>query len=394
MDMNIFPNIYDLSLLEWIIIGLSILFFIIQVTYYLYIFRQPYKYLSKHDDIDEKQLSRNELPGISIIITAKNEADNLLANLPLILEQDYPNYQVVVVNNSSTDSTDDVLNELRSRYPSKLYTTYIPIDSETVNDKKLALTVGIKAAKHDILLFTEADTKPLTNKWVNEYAKEFAKGKDVVLGACQLKVGKGLFKKLIQYSNLMFGIKYLGLALIKRPYMGIERNMAYKKNIFFENKGFSSILNIEYGEDNLFINKIATRNNTSVVISPESMVESNAINQLSTWRTIKGKYLITKKYLKGSGDKVLSFEIVSRYIFYFLFVLMLSIGILQPSKALIWVAIVLFLLRYMLQVIVVNKNSKLFNSGKYFLSLPLFDLLTPILNQQFMNHEKKRNRRL
>lgn len=392
--MNIFPNIYDLSLLEWIIIGLSILFFIIQVTYYLYIFRQPYKYLSKKEDKDEKQLSRNELPGISIIITAKNEADNLLANLPLILEQDYPNYQVVVVNNSSTDSTDDVLNELRSRYPSKLYTTYIPIDSETVNDKKLALTVGIKAAKHDILLFTEADTKPLTNKWVNEYAKEFAKGKDVVLGACQLKVGKGLFKKLIQFSNLMFGIKYLGLALIKRPYMGIERNMAYKKNLFFENKGFSSILNIEYGEDNLFINKIATRNNTSVVISPESMVESNAINQLSTWRTIKGKYLITKKYLKGSGDKVLSFEIVSRYIFYFLFVLMLSIGILQPSKALIWVAIVLFLLRYMLQVIVVNKNSKLFNSGKYFLSLPLFDLLTPILNQQFMNHEKKRNRRL
>ncbi len=392
--MNIFPNIYDLSLLEWIIIGLSILFFIIQVTYYLYIFRQPYKYLSKQDDKDEKQLSKNESPGISIIITAKNEADNLLANLPLILEQDYPNYQVVVVNNSSTDSTDDVLNELRNKYPSKLYTTYIPIDSKTVNDKKLALTVGIKAAKHDILLFTEADTKPLTNKWVNEYAKEFAKGKDVVLGACQLKVGKGLFKKLIQFSNLMFGIKYLGMALIREPYIGIERNMAYKKNLFFENKGFSSILNIEYGEDNLFINKIATRNNTSVVISPDSMVESNAINQLSTWRTIKGRYLITKKYLKGSGNKVLSFEIFSRYTFYFLFILMLSIGILQPSKTLIWITIVLFLLRYMIQVIVVNKNSKVFNSGKYFFSLLLFDLLTPILNQQFMNHEKKRNRRL
>lgn len=392
--MNIFPNIYDLSLLEWIIIGLSILFFIIQVTYYLYIFRQPYKYLSKKEDKDEKQLSKNESPGISIIITAKNEADNLLANLTLILEQDYPNYQVVVVNNSSTDNTDDVLNEFRNRYPSKLYTTYIPIGSETVNDKKLALTVGIKAAKHEILLFTEADTKPLTNKWVNEYAKEFAKGKDVVLGACQLKVGKGLFKKLIQFSNLMFGIKYLGMALIREPYIGIERNMAYKKNLFFENKGFSSILNIEYGEDNLFINKIATRNNTSVVISPDSMVESNAINQLSTWRTIKGRYLITKKYLKGSGNKVLSFEIFSRYTFYFLFILMLSIGILQPSKTLIWITIVLFLLRYMIQVIVVNKNSKVFNSGKYFFSLLLFDLLTPILNQQFMNHEKKRNRRL
>ena len=391
--MDILSNIFDLSLIVWIIIGVYLSSFFIQLIYYLYLFRQPYRYASKHNNDTDNQLSKIKKPGISIIITAKNEAGNLRSNLPAILEQDYPNFQVVVVNNGSTDSTDEVLNEMRNKYSSKIYTTYIPVDSEAVNDKKLALTIGIKAAKHDILLFTEADTKPLTKKWVYEYAQEFMNGKDVVLGGCQLKIDKGLYKKLILFGNLMFGIKYLSMALIKKPYMGIERNMAYRKSLFFENKGFSSILNIEYGEDNLFINKIATNKNTSVVVSEESMVESDVVEHLSTWRTIKGKYLITKPHLKGYGDKVLSFEVFSRYIFYILLAFLCVLGILQHAIILIVIALTLFVIRFIVQLIVINKNSKLYNSGKYFFSLPFLDIFTPILNNQFLNYEKKRNRK-
>lgn len=391
--MDILSLLNNLSCFEWTIICLYILFFIIQLIYYLYIFRQPYRYLLKQNKDDQLQLSDCEYPGISIIITAKNEAENIRKNLPYILEQDYPKFQVVVVNNSSTDSTDDILHELRALYPSKLYTTYIPLDSEKVNDKKLALTIGIKAAIHDILLFTEPDTKPLTKKWVNEYAKEFLRGKDVVIGGCQLKVEKSFFKKLIVFGNMLFGIKYLGMALVKKPYMGIDRNMAYRKSLFFENKGFSSILNIEYGEDNLFINKIATHINTSVVISPESMVESNVVGSLSTWRTIKGKYLITKRHLKGSADKILSFEIFSRYAFYLLFATLCAIGIVLPSAVLIGIATILFLIRYIVQIIILNKNGRLYNAGKFFFSLPILDLITPIVNYQFLNYEKRRNRK-
>lgn len=175
--------------------------------------------------------------------------------------------------------------------------------------------------------------------------------------------------------------------------MGIERNMAYRKRLFYENKGFSSILNIEYGEDNLFINKIANKNNTAIVISPESMVETDIIDRLSTWRAIKGKYLITKKHLIGYEDKILSFEVVSRYAFYLLFVTLCLTGLLNSSLGLLLLGIALFLIRYIVQLIVINKNSKLYNSGKYFLTIPIFDLLIPIVNYQFLNYKKKRNKR-
>ena len=169
-----------ISTIEWIIIGLFIVFFIVQVFYYLYLFSKPYKHSVNSKNID---LNEDELPGISIIITAKNEAENIRENLPFILNQDYPNFQVVVVENASTDSTADALESFKDNNPN-LYVTFIPIGSDTINDKKIALTVGIKAAKHDILLFTEPDTKPLSNKWVYEYAKTFNKKKDIVLGFC------------------------------------------------------------------------------------------------------------------------------------------------------------------------------------------------------------------
>ena len=175
--------------------------------------------------------------------------------------------------------------------------------------------------------------------------------------------------------------------------MGFERNMAYRKNLFFDNKGYSSILNIEYGEDNLFINKIATKNNTSVVVSPESMVQSSVVNHLSKWRAIKGKYLITKKHLSGYEDKILSFEVFSRYAFYLLFLTILIIGVLYSDFTLIGYATTLFLIRYFFQLVVINKNSVLFDSGKYIFSLPILDIFTPILNYKFLKYEKKRNRR-
>ncbi len=391
--MNILSTLFSLTLYEWILTGLYLLLFIVQLFYYLFIFRKPYRYLLINNSNALEKLSDKDYPGISIIITAKNEAENLRSNLPLFLKQDYPKFQVVVVNNASTDNTDEVLNELRYLYANKLHITYIPIDSESVNNKKLALTIGIKASKYDILLFTEPDTKPLSKKWVYEYAKEFMNGKDVVLGGCQLKINNGFLQKMILYSNLSFGIKYLSMALIKRPYMGIDRNMAYRKSLFFKNKGFSSILNIEYGEDNLFINKIATKCNTSVVLSPDSMVESDVVDQLSTWRTIKGKYLVTKKYLCGYGHKILSFEEISRYGFYFLFIVMCVLGYSLTSYLMLVIASGLFLVRYIVQIIVINKNSKLYNSGNFFFTIPLFDLITPILNYQFLIYEKKRNKR-
>ena len=386
--MNITSIFLRVSIYEWAIIGLYFIFFIIQLLYYLYLFRKPYQHVANNgtnnDVIDE-----DELPGISVIITARNEAENLQNNLPFILNQDYPNFQVIVVNNSSTDNTDDVLNRLQHIHPN-LYVTFIPKDSKTINAKKLALTLGIKAAKHDILLFTEPDSKPLSEKWVYQYAKTFKKGIDIVLGCCQMEINKSFFKKYIQYDNLFIGIKYISMGLAKRPYMGIGRNMAFKKKLFFENKGFSSVLNIEDGEDDVFINRIATKENTAILASPESMVVSNVVDGLSTWKNIKTKYLTSQKYLNGNTTKLLTFEVFTRYAFYVLFITLCLIGILSSFKLLVFFAILLFLVRFLIQMIVLNKNSKIFNAGKFHFSLPILDLVAPALNNLFLNNQTNR----
>ena len=201
--------------------------------------------------------------------------------------------------------------------------------------KKLALTLGIKAAKHDILLFTEPDTKPLSMKWIYEYAKTFDKGKDVVLGCCQIEINKSYFKNYMLYDNLFSGIKYSSMALAKKPYMGIGRNMAFRKDLFFEHKGFSSVLNIEDGEDNVFINRIATKENTAVIVSSDSMVVSNVVDSFSNWRSIKTKYLTTQKYYTNNATKVLTFEVFSRYAFYLLFAMLFVIGLLSSLNFLL-----------------------------------------------------------
>lgn len=389
--MDITSFFYRISIYEWIIIGLYLTFFIVQLIYYLYLFRKPYQHLANIDKTDEDMDETNSI-GISVIITAKNEAKNLKKNLPFILNQDYPNFQVVVVDNGSTDNTRDVLDNFKSKY-ANLYITFIPIGSEKVNDKKLALTVGIKAAKHDILLFTEPDTKPLTKRWVYEYAKAFNTDKKVVLGSCQLEMDKTISNKFILFDNLFLGIKYLSLALIKRPYMGIGRNMAFRKNLFFENKGFSSILNIEDGEDNVFINKIATKENVAVLISAESRVLSNVVYSFSIWRNIKTRYLTTQKHISLNVTRILKFEVFSRFGFYLLFATLSIIGIVSSLHYLLFFAILLFLIRYFTQIIVINKNSKLYNAGSFYLSLPLFDFLAPIVDYIYLNHKPKKNRR-
>lgn len=384
----------EISTFEWALIGLYILFFMVQLFYYLYLFRKPYKYARSNNVLSDKvkEVSSKDLPGISIIITAKNEAENLRENLASILNQDYPNFQVVVVDNASTDSTNDVLSNFRSNHPN-LYITYIPVNSENVNHKKLALTVGIKAAIHDILLFIEPDTKPLSDQWVCEYAKAFDKGVDVVIGCCQIKLNKSFLKKHILFDNMFCGIKYISMTLAKRPYMGIGRNMAYRKNLFFENKGFSSVLNIEDGEDNVFINRIATKENTTIVVSPESMVESNAIENFSSWRRIKTKYLTTQKHYSGNAANLFTFELFSRYAFYLLFATLCVIAAFTPLKIVGLFAVFVFLVRYVVQLIVLNKNSEIYNAGKFYSSLPLIDLLSPIVNNLFINSNTNRDKR-
>lgn len=374
---------------EWTLLALLFASYTIQIIFYLVLYRKPYSFLKKQ----EKQMNPapEEWPPVSVIIASKNHSEELKKNLPPILQQDYPRFEVIVVNCGSTDETDIVLNALQLQYP-HLYHTYVPAETDVVTEKKLALTLGIKAAKNELLLFTEAYCRPCSDRWIRAFAREFSKGKEIVLGGSRLRMSKEVgLHRFIQYDNLIHHLKFLSMAIAQKTYMGIGRNMAYRKAIFFNNKGYSSILSIDDGEDDLFINKIARGKKTGVLLSTESMTETDGIDRFSDWRTLKSKYLYTQQYYKGFAVRLFGWETFSKYLFYTAFIAAMIKGIYGNDYLFAGAAILFFLIRYGIQLTVINHNSRMFQAGRYHIHLLFFDLLQPLNNARFRRYANRRN---
>ncbi len=382
--------ITQLTLTEWLLYGGLLLFFLVQLLFYLITYRRPYRYEKQRAEIlvDDEQL-----PGVSVIVTSKNDAEELKKNLPYILEQDYPNFEVIVVNSGSTDETDTVLKAAQQVYP-HLYHTYVPPGADAVNEKKLALTLGIKAANHDILLFTEAYCKPCSTRWIREYGTDFTKGRDLVLGYSRLLLTPDVpIRSFIRFDNLMQHLGLLSMAIAGKTYSAIGRNLAYKKALFFEQKGFSPILHIDGGEYDLFINRVARDKNAGVVLSRSSMTETNVVDRFSTWRSLKSSYVYTQQFYRGFAARLFSWEILSMYAFYLLFLAVGIASLASGNLIALSACCLLFLCRLAVQLIVINKNSQLLEGKRYHLNLLLFDLSRPISNWLLRTYANRRNKR-
>jgi glycosyltransferase involved in cell wall biosynthesis len=388
MDI-IISYIESFSIIEWVLSIALFLFFIIQILYSLVLFRKPPAYEKKREEII---VDETELPGISVIVTSKNNSFELEKNLPYFLTQNYPKYEVIVVNSGSTDDTDVVLKAAEQKYP-HLYHTFIPSGADEINEKKLAITLGVKAAKYDIVLYSESYCRPTSDNWIREFGKEFTKGKDILLGYSRVvftnKVGFGFF---IRYDNLIHHLKFLSMAIAGNPFMGIGRNMAYRKELFFNNKGLSPVLGLDGGEDDLYINKISNRNNTGVVLSKDSITETDSVDSFSTWRSIKSKYLYTKQFYKGLANYILGFETFTKHSFYIILLLSIAYSFYSSNFILLGFSVFLFIIRFFTLLFVINKNSAHFDSIKFNVNLLFFDLLQPLSNLRFRKYANKRNK--
>ena len=222
-----------------------------------------------------------QLP-VSVIISARNEAKNLKENLPSILTQNYPNFEVVVINDCSSDSSDLVLDEFKEAYPNlKVVTINEHVRFKT--GKKFALTLGIKAAANEHLLFTDADCRPLTGDWITRMATNFTGQIQIVLGYSPYHKTGGFLNNLIRFETIKTAINYLSSALNGDAYMGIGRNLAYTKTLFFSAKGFAAHMHILSGDDDLFVNQNATADNTAIEIHRDSFVCTDAKGTVAAW---------------------------------------------------------------------------------------------------------------
>lgn len=318
-------------------------------------------------------------PPVSVIVYAKNESENLQKHLPSLLTQNYPTYEVIVINDGSTDESDQVLKIFTNQYK-HLYHTYIPENAKYLSRKKLSLTLGIKAARYDLLLFTEANCRPSSPHWITEMAQAYSStDTQIVLGFCAYRHYKGFFHKLVAYDNLVTGLQYLSSALKHHPYTGNGRNLSYRKNIFYEHKGYSHSLYLHAGDDDLFINEAATTRNTEVVYTTDSLMEMAPIDYFSIWKEMKVSRAATRKYYKGTQ---LSFYRAGGFFFFlFLFsVIATWIGGIHGNPGIaIWGSL-LYLVRYLIKAVLLRRSARMLGQKPLSLWLPLLEIVQPLFN--------------
>lgn len=235
---------------------------------------------------------------LSVIVCGRNEAENFKRHLPLLLKQDYADFEVVAVNDQSVDDSNDVLEELQKEYPTLRIVT-VPENDQFWHGKKYALTLGIKAAKNEYLVFTDADCVPSSPNWLSYMSGGFEQGKEIVLGYGPLKREKGFLNALIRFETMQTAIQYFSFALWGMPYMGVGRNMAYKKEVFFRHNGFIKHIHVASGDDDLFINEAANARNTAVVYHRDAQMISEGKKTWKDWKQQKRRHNSTSKYYKG-----------------------------------------------------------------------------------------------
>jgi cellulose synthase/poly-beta-1,6-N-acetylglucosamine synthase-like glycosyltransferase len=337
----------------------------LQLFYYLWFYLAPA--LSR----DDKGKSSDK--PVSVIICARNEADNLRKFLPSVLGQDYPSFEVIVVNDCSEDATDDLLGEMIVKYPN-LRISSINKDPKFTHSKKFAQFIGIKAAENELLLFTDADCMPDSPQWIRRMVSGFTDSTDFVLGYGGFMREKGILNSYIRYDTLFIAMQYLGMAMRGVPYMGVGRNLAWRKSVFFINKGFGAHNHIASGDDDLFVNANATDATTRVEFNPEAHTRSVAASSVESWIKQKHRHLTTAAYYKLRDKLLLILEPLSRVIFYALFIVLISFLFMWPY------ILGVFGLRLIIQIIILYLISKRLNEKDNVIPCIIYDFFSPLIN--------------
>ena len=329
----------------------------IQLLYFLLIYTR----LAFHEDSQGEFMSP-----VSVVVCGYNEAENWKRLIPLLLEQEYTKFEIVVVNDQSTDNTKFVLKEWD--WHPKLKVVTIDDHVKKGFGKKFALTLGIKAAQYDHLLLTDADCYPKDKHWISSMVQYFCNRKEIVLGYGGHEKHSGLLNKLVRFDTFQVALQYLSYALIGHSYMGVGRNLAYKKSLFFDNRGFASHIHIPSGDDDLFIREVSTSKNVAIAVHRSSQTLSEAKTTLYSWVRQKTRHLSTSGFYTFSHKFLLGFWTFSQALFWTLGIVLIALGINQE------VVVLLMSLRLLIQGFVYYKVMKRLEELDLIWLFPLYEI--------------------
>jgi len=349
--------VFDYIYILLVLLGIAAL---IQIWYYLYFFRRLASYKAKPKAASQEY-------AVSVIICEKNEAENLVNNLPGILVQNYrTTHEIIVVNDNSTDESKYILEEFQRTFKNL---TVIPLKQEAkgIPGKKFPLSVGIKSSRHEIVMLTDADCIPASENWIQKMQDGYEPHIEIVLGYGAYKKHPGFLNKLIRFETFHTALQYFSYALAGKPYMGVGRNLSYRKDTFLRNKGFSTINHIPSGDDDLFINMIANKHNTAIVIDKEAHTISEPHQTWNSWMQQKNRHYTTAKYYKPSHKFLLSLYATLQTLIY-------PLAIATAIFFNWYIGVGIFAVRLFVQSIVWYKCMKKLNESDLFYLFLFFDL--------------------
>ncbi|SHF79829.1 Glycosyltransferase, catalytic subunit of cellulose synthase and poly-beta-1,6-N-acetylglucosamine synthase [Flavobacterium segetis] len=312
----------------------------VQILYYLMIFGKFA--FAKAQIITPKKVS------VSVIVCAKNEAENVTNFIPLLAEQDYPDFEIVLIDDASSDTTLDIFEEFEKQY-SNVRLVKVKNNEAFWGNKKYALTLGIKASRKEYLLFTDADCYPTSKDWITAMSSQFTMQKTIVLGYGKYeKITNSFFNKIVRFETLLTAIQYFSWAKAGHPYMGVGRNLAYKKEEFFNVNGFISHIQVRSGDDDLFINEAAKSKNTTISFNPDSFTLSKPKTTYKEWFIQKRRHVATANYYK-------TFDKIQLGVFYFSQLLFLVLPIILLLFEFQWIFVLSLIgLRYLITWIIIG----------------------------------------
>ena len=285
---------------------------LVQLYFYLFVF-------GKYAWRDNSQ-GPSDHRGVSVVIAARNEQKNLSENLKAIAGQVYPDFEIIVVDDGSTDNTPEILERFEEEHSSKGRPVHVlTIAPEESRGKKFALARGIEKAEKEIVLVTDADCAPSSARWIERMAGTMSEKREIVLGYGPYSKIKGSFvNKLVRYETLLTAVQYFSYALHGYPYMGVGRNMAYLKFLYDRAGGFARHEHVKSGDDDLFVDEVANARNTAICDHPDTFMFSKPKRRLGDWVRQKRRHLTSASHYRKSQQARLTLFYLSQIGFYIL----------------------------------------------------------------------------
>lgn len=364
-DLLAFRNtIVELTILEICLLGAFTFCLLVQLYFSLFVHL-------KLASVKVDEIIETAYDPISVVICARNEVHNLEKYLPQVLAQDYPNFEVVVVNDRSWDGTADLLERLAKEYD-KLKIVTVADGEKFIAGKKFAVTMGIKAALHEWLVFTDADCVPSSSNWLRGMQKPLDDHTDIILGYSPYLKKNSLLNCIIRLETFFTAVNYLSFALKGMPYMGVGRNLAYKKSLFFKNKGFAAHMHIPSGDDDLFVNANATRSNTEIRIQKDAQVWSEPTTSFLAYLRQKKRHYGAGKMYRTKHRVILTIQYIYQFLFY-----LFGAAVLCFSDTL-YFGLGIFAISIMIRSIVYTRLLNRLNYGELKWWLPVLELVLAI----------------